>query len=150
MRSASVVRFVKRLPSSGVGLLDCWPLGGSLNRDGYARFGNRAECPELYAHRVVWHEVFGPIPAGLEVDHLCFRRDCVNPLHLRVCSVAENRAARRPPASYKTHCPKGHPYAGKNLYVNPRNRTRHCRECIRQATRRWYDRKVRGTGNPAA
>jgi hypothetical protein len=40
----------------------------------------------------------------------------------------------------KTHCPKGHPYEGVNLYVDPTGRRR-CRTCIRGATYAWYHSK---------
>lgn len=40
----------------------------------------------------------------------------------------------------RIHCPKGHPYSGDNLYINPQGR-RECRECSREAVRRLRARK---------
>jgi hypothetical protein len=40
----------------------------------------------------------------------------------------------------RTHCPKGHPYSGENLYVNPHRGkgSRVCRICTREACKEWY------------
>lgn len=42
------------------------------------------------AHKVQWETVHGPVPDGLELDHLCRQRDCVNPAHLEPVTHAEN------------------------------------------------------------
>lgn len=60
-------------------------------RNGYARHGARGVFDEMYAHRIVATAVYGPIPAGHEVDHLCYTRNCVNPFHLRVVTSRENK-----------------------------------------------------------
>lgn len=84
------------------------------------------------AHRYAYEVAVGPIPAGLELDHLCRNRACVNPMHLEpverrtnilrgVAFTAENARL--------THCPKGHPYAGTNLYLRPDGAHRECRTC---------------------
>lgn len=130
-RDRSVRRFAGRLPSSPLLWWECWPVS-TVRADGYAVFGDRRMWPELYAHRIVWHVVFGAVPEGLEVDHRCFNRACVNPFHLEAVTLAENRRRRRP-VELKSHCPHGHPYSGPNLYVNPTTGRRHCRECMRQA-----------------
>lgn len=50
------------------------------------------------AHRVVYESLVGPIPAGLELDHTCRVRRCVNPDHLEPVTHAENqRRSRRHP-----------------------------------------------------
>jgi hypothetical protein len=43
----------------------CWIAGGYCDRDGYARIGGRG----LY--RVVYELLAGPVPEGLELDHVC-------------------------------------------------------------------------------
>ena len=43
-----------------------------------------------YAHRVAYEIARGPIPAGLQIDHLCRTPACVNPDHLEAVTVSEN------------------------------------------------------------
>lgn len=43
-----------------------------------------------YAHRLAYERAFGPIPTGMQIDHLCRVRECVNPDHLEVVSHTEN------------------------------------------------------------
>ena len=43
------------------------------------------------AHRVAYERKHGPIPAGLEVDHLCRQRNCCNSDHLEAVTGTENR-----------------------------------------------------------
>lgn len=79
----------------------CWLWVGSKTHDGY---GNLKRGGRIYVvHRYVYELVAGPIPEGLELDHLCFVRNCVNPEHLEPVTGAENRrrmhARRRAQAS---------------------------------------------------
>ena len=108
---------------------------GRLNRDGYGRIGNRA------AHRVIYEETVGPVPPGMELDHLCRVRACVNPEHLEPVTHKENMARSEP--AQRTHCPKGHEYTAENTYLQPRTGTlmRSCKECRRATNRRWQERQ---------
>lgn len=85
-------RFWSKVDKSG----DCWPWTASKHPDGYGQFilGGRLQ----YAHRVSWEWANGPIPDGMEVDHLCWDRACVNPGHLRVVTHAQNLQNR--PGAY--------------------------------------------------
>lgn len=87
------------------------------------------------AHRVAYEATVGPIPKGLQVDHLCRNRLCVNPSHLEAVTPAENkRRGFSPPAinARKTHCIHGHELAGANVYYRKdRPGRRQCRECER-------------------
>ncbi len=70
---------------------------GPLNSSGYARV-MRGGVLQM-AHRYAYEAAVGPIPAGLEIDHLCMQRRCVNPEHLEPVTHEENnrraRAARQ-------------------------------------------------------
>lgn len=86
------------------------------------------------AHRVSYETFVGPIPDGLQLDHLCRNRPCVNPDHLEPVTCQEN--IRRSPIhisrvrASKTHCPQNHEYTDENTYVDRRGR-RSCRTCTR-------------------
>jgi hypothetical protein len=54
----------------------------------------RAQRPEQYAHRYLWAQRYGPIPTGLQLDHMCNVKACVNPDHLELATAAENHARR--------------------------------------------------------
>lgn len=111
----------------------CW-LWTAGKSSGYGVFYLRHGQP-VRAHRWAWEEANGPIPEGLELDHFaCEVPACVNPTHVRPVSPRENQlrsnsiSARN---AAKTHCPKGHPYSGDNLYIIPSTGGRMCRECFR-------------------
>lgn len=115
----------------------CWEWNGTLHRKGYAqcKLGGRTR----QTHRVAYTVLVGPIPDGLDIDHLCRVRRCVNPSHLEPVTAAENnrRAARakgRNARARKTHCPQGHPYDEANVYTDPRG-DRQCRTCRRERNR---------------
>jgi hypothetical protein len=69
----------------------CWEWAGYRDRKGYGRFS--LDGRRQLAHRVAFTALAGPIPDGQEIDHVCGRRDCVNPSHLRPASRAENKRA---------------------------------------------------------
>jgi hypothetical protein len=66
----------------------CWIWQRSVNNRGY---GYTSRNGEYLAHRAYYVEKFGRIPEGLEVDHLCRVRLCVNPMHLEPVTPAVNR-----------------------------------------------------------
>lgn len=101
-------------------------------KNGYGQIGVAGTV--YAAHRYAYQELVGPIPDGLDLDHLCRNRACTNPDHLEPVTRKENinRSAKNGGAQnkVKTHCPYGHEYSGKNLYIHPTGR-RCCRECAR-------------------
>lgn len=74
----------------------CWLWTGTLSMKGYGRF-NVTDRNNAAAHRFAYESFVGPIPDGLEIDHLCSVRRCVNPAHLEPVTHAENlrRGAER-------------------------------------------------------
>lgn len=115
----------------------CWLWLGSTNGNGYGNFSYQGRTRN--AHRVSYELHYGSIPEGMEIDHKCRMRCCVNPAHLEPVTHAENmrRSPDAAPAVYrnKTHCPNGHPYVGENLYRYKGKR--HCRTCLVKRTREW-------------
>jgi hypothetical protein len=96
----------------------------------------RVEGRITYRHRLAYEEAYGPIPAGLTVDHLCFNIRCINPEHLEAVTASENTrrawAIRMHRAGGDRPCIRGH-------VGNWRKQGRgwQCRDCHReQAARR--------------
>lgn len=67
----------------------CWSWVGKHDRKGYGMWVTDGEC---YAHRVLYKRHKGPIPRGLQLDHLCRKRDCVNPDHVEPVTPKVNTA----------------------------------------------------------
>ena len=87
---------------------------------------------DSYVQGVSYELHVGPIPKGLTVDHTCRNRRCVNPNHMEIVTQKENNARGNSPSAInarKTHCKRGHPFSGDNLYVDPGRQSRHCRAC---------------------
>ena len=110
---------------------NCWLYTGKLD-DGYGKMLPTNGKAKRYVHVLSYELHIGSVPQGLELDHLCRVRNCINPAHLDPVTHAENM--RRSPfqgviQKAKTHCPQGHPYDGENLYIN--SNRRHCKICMR-------------------
>lgn len=89
---------------------------------------------KVYAVHRVFYEIFkGPIPEGMQVDHICRNRLCQNPDHLQAVTKSENVALGH---LRNTHCPKGHPYEDGNIIFD--NGARRCRTCNREKCRNRY------------
>jgi hypothetical protein len=107
----------------------CWEWRGSRLVSGYGLLVNADGS--LLAHRVVYELLVGPIPDGMELDHLCRNPSCVRPSHLEPVTHAENtrRGNAGKHQASRTHCPQGHEYTAENTYVH--NGRRNCRACRR-------------------
>ena len=67
---------------------ECWLWTAATNRAGYGLLGIPGRS--TLAHRIAYEEYVGPVPDGLELDHLCRVRRCVKPAHLEPVTRSEN------------------------------------------------------------
>lgn len=133
----------------------CWQWQGGKSV-GYGRVswsGGEGKIWRL-THRVMWERVNGPIPDGLDLDHLCHdpancspavasdcpHRSCCNPDHLKPATRQENLlrggsiAAKR---AKVTQCPEGHPLDENNTLMSKRGQRR-CKQCAYKRNRDYY------------
>jgi hypothetical protein len=114
----------------------CWLWTRTRNQKGYGLAWHSAANRLTSAHRMIYELLVGPIPEGMQLDHICRQRGCVNPDHMRVVTQHENtvlapgsRSISARNAS-KTHCLRGHPFDEANTYYQgPRRDRRGCRIC---------------------
>lgn len=159
-------RFWRKVDASG-GLDACWFWTASVDGGGYGEFVPVRNEKKAKAHRFAYELLVGPIPDGLELDHLCHTEDltchpirqepcrhraCCNPWHMEPVTHAENlRRGRSDPnrlgrvEAAKTHCKWGHPFDEANTYITPRG-YRNCRACMRRSDERRRER--RGSTTP--
>lgn len=81
---------------------DCWLWRGARNTKGYGL--SSKEGKNRMAHRVSYQIYKGDLPQGMQIDHLCRVRSCVNPEHLEAVSCKENNYR-----SYRAHNPNWQP-----------------------------------------
>jgi hypothetical protein len=112
----------------------CWRwAGATFKKGGYGQIGWKGRTRKV--HQVVWELLIGPIPEGLEPDHLCRVRVCCNPDCIEWVTPEENKRrmhAARGTQNWngaKTHCPQNHEYTPENTGVS-RGR-RYCKTCNR-------------------
>lgn len=108
----------------------CWIWAGARNSSGHGRI--YVDGKTRYAHRVAYETWVGPIPDGLQLDHLCRRPACIKPMHLQPVTPQVNVLRGTAPGARTTRggcCSKGHPHAefGREW----RGRT-YCRQCYRE------------------
>ena len=114
-KTPTVERFFKKIDiSSG-----CWEWTGSKTW-GYGTFydGNKS----TRAHRWLYEHLNGPIPNGMDLDHLCRNRSCCHPLHVEPVTRLEN--VMRGMRAITETCRAGH-----KTQINVETGRRRCFEC---------------------
>lgn len=139
----------------------CWEWTGPFSEPNGHRFARFEALDEQFAHRVSFRLWCGPIPPGHVVLQACGGRFCINPFHL--FTVTRGEAARlwgrgrgAPPL---THCKRGHALTPDNVVRNTTSairggirvtaRSRLCRICARDRSRRNYKKPPRRPPLPA-
>lgn len=104
----------------------CWRWLPVKTGAGYGRVRSQTASDGSHlAHRLAYETFRGPIPKGLELDHLCRVTLCVHPCHLEPVTHQENI---RRGFAIRTHCPYGHAYDEANTYRTSSGH-RQCRTC---------------------
>jgi hypothetical protein len=117
-----------------------WTGGTTGHRAAYGTMKVRGK--RVMAHRYLFEKARGPIPQGMEMDHLCRNPSCVNPSHLEAVTHKENMNRGNAPSAIAKRtglCPKGHQLEGRNLFIR-KNGKRTCMECKRATERAWEAR----------
>ncbi len=113
----------------------CWRFNGYHHRIGYAQVWDRERGKTYVAHRSIYEKLFGLVRPGLELDHLCRNRWCVNPSHVEPVTHTENvRRGNR--TNHSGACQKGHIFTPENTYWNPSGFNA-CRTCKKEY-QYWY------------
>jgi hypothetical protein len=129
---------------------DCliWELSRKTNGYGQTYVDGKNQV----AHRVAWQALYGEIPQGMVLDHVCHNeavargecdgqncehRACYNPNHLRLVTQKENTLSGLHAIDVKGGFKCGHEMIEKNILTR-KSGYRECKECLRIRGRKHY------------
>lgn len=129
--------YAKSIPVTESG---CWIWMGAKQNNGYGHMGYMGKT--YLVHRISYEQHVGLIPENMVIDHMCRVRDCVNPDHLQVTTIAENVLASNSMTisavmKRKTACPK---CGGEYTKIKVGRECVPCRKAREKA--RWNATKV--------
>lgn len=117
----------------------CWEWVGPMYGNGYGQMWVKHES--YLAHRFAYELLVGPVPDGMDLDHLCHGADdlcpggwacrhrrCVRPAHLEPVTRQVNIARGLSANGGKTHCKRGHEFTEENTKITSMG-GRACRAC---------------------
>jgi HNH endonuclease len=124
---------------------ECWPWNGTKTNAGYGTF--LCEGVKRTAHSIAYRFFVGEVPSGCHVHHKCRNRSCCNPAHLECLGAKRHRKEHEPALlemtrkreEKRTHCKRGHPLSGENLYKSKPG-SRRCATCSRDKAREFARR----------
>lgn len=125
------VKFMEKVRVDDSG---CWLWQGFIEVNGYGYYRHEQTS---WAHRASWLIFRGPIPEGLQLDHLCRVKACVNPKHLEPVTNGENQRRAKP----WTTCAEFHP-AEPSRFATRADGRQFCRECNRVREQQRRDRRA--------
>lgn len=125
-RSSTADKFAESIAVTDNG---CWLWIGHRYTNGYGAITHNGR--QVLVHRWSYEHHVGPIPAGLQIDHLCRNRACANPGHLEPVTALEN--TRR---AMRSKCVNGHQFSAENTYMH--GGKRYCRTCRRERNAARY------------
>jgi hypothetical protein len=143
------VRFSKRFAVRPGG---CWEWTARVEPNGYAKFMVKegGKWRSIWAHIVSYTIFRGEVPTGLQLDHICRNRSCVNPEHLRAVTQKVNILSSESPIAKiaaRQTCANGHAYTEENTRMY--RGMRYCRTCKREHDARYRQAKRYAITEPA-
>ncbi len=84
----------------------CWVWQKCTNKMGYGQCCGITPKRSQLAHRVSFAVFNGPLLEGMEIDHICENKRCVNPEHLEQKTLVQHAQVKS--LQNKTHCNRGH------------------------------------------
>jgi hypothetical protein len=105
----------------------CWIWQGAKNAAGYGLMRPN-QTGSAGAHRVMFILLNGQIPDGVEINHKCYNRACINPFHLELVTHLENVRRGKTHYAVRDACIHGHLYIEGSFHIDTRG-SRVCNAC---------------------